>query len=723
MIFLKILMAAMSMGLGGAETHVLELALELARRGHNVTVASCGGVYVSALEAGGVRHLCAPLASKKPVCVAEATKVLSRLMREERFDIVHAHARIPAFICGKLREKFGFAFITTAHFDFKVTPLLARITNWGDHILSVSADIADNIVKNYAYPRERITLVNNGIDTARFCPENNGDAVREKHGLIGKKVVMYLGRLDEDSSLGAKALLESASSLCRADPDVRVLIVGNGKLLEDMRKRAAEINDAAGREIAILPGGTAQVASYIAASDVFVAPSRSAMEALASGKPTVIAGNFGMLGVFSPEIADEAARTNFCCRGSELPTAQKITECVLRVLSMDEREKRELVLYGRSFIEKYYSVRAMCDVCEEKYRDLLAEKKKNIIICGYYGYGNAGDEEMLASLVTYLSENKKIGNICVMSATPKKTAQEYGVCAVDRFNFSKVSEELAKADVMIFGGGNILQDKTSTKSLLYYIQVLRMAKNHACRIALCANGLGPIVREKNTERLQNALMLADYISIRDEASLMFARELTGRNDIYSTSDLVCASEYGGKSVVNLEQEKYFVICPKKIRGFNTETVADLCAEMREKYALSPVFVPMHEREDDVLCASLAARTGGKCVCPRKEELALLFRGAEFSVCMRLHAVIFALMEKCPMIAISDDGKVSSFISSIGSAECAFFPADVSGEDVCVAVRKILENRANIRDTLGFEASRHRERAQKELERLAEFITG
>lgn len=76
-----------------------------------------------------------------------------------------------------------------------------------------------------------------------------------------------------------------------------------------------------------------------------------------------------------------------------------------------------------------------------------------------------------------------------------------------------------------------------------------------------------------------------------------------------------------------------------------------------------------------------------------------------------------------MIAISDDGKVSSFISSIGSAECAFFPADVSGEDVCVAVRKILENRANIRDTLGFEASRHRERAQKELERLAEFITG
>ncbi len=711
------------MGLGGAETHVLELALELARRGHNVTVASCGGVYVSALEAGGVRHVCAPLDSKKPACVAEATKALSRLMREERFDIVHAHARIPAFICGKLREKFGFAFITTAHFDFKVNALLARITNWGDHILSVSSDIADNIVKNYAYPRERITLVNNGIDTARFCPENDGSAVKEELGVSGKKVVMYLGRLDEDSSLGARALLESAPALYSADREVRVLIVGNGKLLEDMRKRAAGINEEAGERIAILPGGTPRAAEYIAASDVFAAPSRSAMEALASGKPTVVAGNFGMLGVFSPEIAEEASRTNFCCRGSELPTAEKITECVLRVLSMNEKERRELALYGRSFIEKYYSVRAMCDVCEGKYRELLLEKKKNIVICGYYGYGNAGDEEMLASLVTSLAENQNIGNICVMSATPKKTAHEYGVRAVDRFNFTKVSEELAKADVMIFGGGNILQDKTSTKSLLYYIQVLRMARKHACRIALCANGLGPIVRAKNTERVREALMLADYISIRDEASLMFVRELTGRDDIFPTSDLVCAAQYTQTRRIFSEKEKYFVVCPKKIRGFNTEAVADLCAEMREKYGLMPVFVPMHEKEDDVLCASFAARTGGRCLCLRKEELASLFLGAEFSVCMRLHAVIFSLMAKCPMIGISDDGKVSSFISSVGSSECAFFPVDVSGEDICVAVRKILENRANIRDTLGFEAARHREKARKELERLAEFISG
>lgn len=719
---MKILMATMAMGLGGAETHVLELSLELARRGHKVFVASNGGVYADSLEAGGVRHVQVPLHSKNPRDVARANKILSRLMREEKFDIVHAHARIPAFICGKLREKFGFAFITTAHFDFKVNALLSRITDWGDHVLAVSADIADNVVKNYGYPRERITLVNNGIDTARFCPENNGESVREKHGLIGKKVVMYLGRLDDDSSLGAKALLESAPALYHEDKDIRVLIVGAGKKLDDMRKRAEEINKNAGEQIAILPGGTSQSAEYIAASDVFVAPSRSAMEALASGKPTVVAGNFGMLGVFSPKIADEAERTNFCCRESEVPTAEKITKCVLEVFAYSKEERKNAALYGRRFIEEHYSVRVMADVCEGAYRGLIAEKKKKVVICGYYGYGNAGDEAMLTSLTSALMENKNIGEICVMSATPKKTAGKYSVSAVPRFDFSTVSNALASADVMIFGGGNILQDKTSTKSLLYYLHMIRLARAHACRVALCANGLGPIVRKKNMERVKKGLLLADYISIRDEASLSFARELTGREDIYSTSDLVCALKKKTNSTISIGAEKYFLVCPKKIKGFELGTLAALCVEMREKYALMPIFLPMHGREDTSLCRELAAHVDGARIVSG-EESEYLFAGAEFSVCMRLHAVIFSLMEKCPMIGISDDGKMSAFLSSVGVAECAFFPSDAQSADISVAVRKIIENRADIRDSLGFEASRHREKAQKELERLADFITG
>lgn len=717
---MKILMATMSMGLGGAETHVLELSLELARRGHRVFVASNGGEYVPLLEAGGVEHISVPLHSKDPRCVAAAKKRLSELMEKERFDIVHAHARIPAFICGGLKKKYGYIFVTTAHFDFKVNALLARITDWGERVLAVSEDIADSVVQKYGYQRENITVVNNGIDTARFSPENDGEKIRKALDLGGKKIIMYLGRLDDDSSRGAKALLESAPLLYDKNKDVRVVIVGNGENLDEMRKRADEINVVAGENIAFLPGGTTDAASYIAACDVFVAPSRSAMEALASGKPTVVAGNFGMLGIFSPEIEHEAKRTNFCCRGSEPATAEKIAADVLKLLSCSEEEREALSNYGRRFIEENYSVRAMCDTCEKVYFELRQTKKKSVVICGYYGYGNMGDEAMLASLVSSLKDSECVGNICVMSARPKQTAEKYGVCAVSRFSVHDVCRELSKADAMIFGGGNILQDKTSTKSLMYYLQIIRMARVHSCKVMLCANGIGPVVRQKNMARVREALELSDYISIRDEASLALARTLTGRDDICGTSDIVFALKLEDERNIDCD-EKYFVVCPKRIKGFSADTLARVCSEIKRKYSLAPVFVCMHEKEDMALCGEIAAKLGGARILSGEEGLQA-FAYAEFSICMRLHAAIFSLASKCPMLGISDDGKMSSFMASLGVDECPFFPADVQSEDIMVAVRGIVEDRADIRDSLRFEAAKHKDRAEKELLHLSDALS-
>lgn len=717
---MKILMATMSMGLGGAETHVLELSLELARRGHDVFVASNGGEYVPLLKAGGVKHICVPLHSKMPHRVEEAKRRLSNLMKEERFDIVHAHARIPAFICGRLKKRYGYIFITTAHFDFKVNPLLARITDWGDCVLAVSEDIADSVVEKYGYPRENIGIVNNGIDTERFSPENSGAHVRKALGLEDKKIVMYLGRLDDDSSRGAKALLESSLLLYRKDRGIRVVIVGNGTNIDDMRKRAAEINSLAGEDIAILPGGTTDAAGHIAACDVFVAPSRSAMEALASGKPTIVAGNFGMLGIFTSEIEEEAKRTNFCCRGSVPATAERIADDVMRTLSFSNEERENLSHFGRRFIEENYSVRAMCDTCEKTYSELKKNKRKNVVICGYFGYGNLGDEAMLASLVSSLKENECVENICVMSARPKYTSERYGVCAVSRFDISDVCVELSKADAMIFGGGNILQDKTSTKSLLYYLQIIRMARARACKVVLCANGIGPVIHQKNMARVREALELSDYISIRDEASLSLARILTGREDICGTSDLVFALKMNTERKNDATSEKYFVVCPKKIKGSSADAIVHMCEEIKERYSLLPKIICMHYKEDYSLCKEISARSGGAEVLSG-EDVYEAFMDAEFSICMRLHAAIFSLMSKCPMLGISDDGKMSSFVASLGISECRFFPADVQNEDIMVAVRGMIEDRADISDALKFEAAKRKERTERELLRLSAFL--
>lgn len=720
---MKILMAAMSMGLGGAETHIYELSRELVRRGHEVFVASDGGAYADMLSACGVKHVKAPLHTKKPVSVAKASRILSELMKREKFDVVHAHARIPAFICGKLRAKYGFPFITTAHFDFRTDALLSRITDWGDRVLAVSEDIAESVAEKYGYVREKISLVNNGIDSERFSPENSGEAIREKLGLADKKTVMYLGRLDADSYLPADLLIDSAESILGAYPDARIVITGNGEKYGYLSKKAVDVNEKLGTEAVILTGGTSSPEEYVAACDVFVGPSRSAMEALASGKPTVVAGTFGMLGIFSRETEGEALRTNFCCRGDEPATAKRVSECVLQVLSYSAREREAVSSYGREFIKEHYSVSLMTDTCEKAYAELISEKGINAVICGYYGYGNTGDEAMLRALVDSLSENGRVSKISVMSSRPLKTAERFGTEALPRYDIKKLCSAFASADVMIFGGGNILQDKTSTKSLLYYTHIIELASRYACRIALCANGIGPITRKKNMDTVRKALLLADYISMRDADSLALAAELTGRTDIYSSGDLAFAGEIQAHGS---EKTGYYAVFPKNMKDMPAETMLRFFRLMKSRYGLVPVFAAMHAREDSPLCRKLASKLPWAVFAENARDTASmgkLLSGAEFSVCMRLHAAVFSVMSKCPMIAVSDDTKMGALFSACDMGGCELLDAAASPSEMCEAVSRVMANREYISEHLENEALLGRAQARRELDRLGAFIAG
>ena len=135
---MKILMCAMALDIGGAETHVLELSRALCSMGHSVTVASNGGAYVRELEACGIKHVRIPLHTKAPSRVIKSYFALKKLIKKEKFDIVHAHARIPAFVCGLLHPVLHFRFVTTAHWVFDVNALWKRIAYWGEKTVAVS---------------------------------------------------------------------------------------------------------------------------------------------------------------------------------------------------------------------------------------------------------------------------------------------------------------------------------------------------------------------------------------------------------------------------------------------------------------------------------------------------------------------------------------------------------------------------------------------------------
>ena len=130
-------MATMGLDLGGAETHIVELSKELARIGYRVSAISNGGVYVKELQEAGISHFEAPLNRRDFHSLLRSYRQLKHVIRTERPDVVHAHARIPALLCSILCKRYHIPFVTTAHFNFRTGGALGFLTRWGQKSIAV----------------------------------------------------------------------------------------------------------------------------------------------------------------------------------------------------------------------------------------------------------------------------------------------------------------------------------------------------------------------------------------------------------------------------------------------------------------------------------------------------------------------------------------------------------------------------------------------------------
>lgn len=360
----NIMLSLMKLDIGGAETHVVELAKELKRRGHNVIVTSNGGVYADELEAYGIKHYTVPLQNKNPFNVIKAYTLLKKIIKEEKIDIVHSHARIPSFILGLLHKKMKFPFVTTAHWVFTTKYGLKYITNWGQQTVAVSEDIKTYLMDNYGIPEDNIVVTINGIDTDRFSPDTDCSDIRKEFDLSeDDNVIVYVSRMDKDRSLVAKQLVEASERL--NTENLKLLIVGDGNDFENLKSLAQD------KPYVKLAGGRTDINKLIAAGCLFIGVSRAALEAMAAEKPVIIAGNEGYIGLFDESKLGVGIDTNFCCRGCAESTVDMLCDDINRFFDMDSEQRRKLGIYGRKLIMDNYSVIKMTDDTVKIYERVL----------------------------------------------------------------------------------------------------------------------------------------------------------------------------------------------------------------------------------------------------------------------------------------------------------------------------------------------------------------
>ncbi len=733
----RILMALTRFDIGGAETHVLELSLELSRMGYHVVVVSNGGVYEKNLEQAGIAHYKIPLHSKTPLNMAKSLKLLKKVIKEENIDIVHAHGRIPAFLCGILKKSMDFTFVTTAHWVFDTSHGLKYLSNWGEKVMSVSEDIKTYLMENYKTNPTDIFVTINGIDTNKFNKDADASSVIEEFSLSpDSKKIVYISRMDADRAQVAFELSEITPELVRICPDIEIVIVGGGNVFDKLKDKCDKINEELGKRHLILTGGRTDIYKFAALGDIFVGVSRSALEAMACEKPVIVAGNEGYIGIFDESKLPVSIDTNFCCRGLEASNPELLLRDLKILLANPKEENEKLGAYGRETILNNYSLSKMARDCEKMYISACDSKRWDAVISGYYGFNNAGDESLLHAMIENLRAKKDDVRLMVLSKEPKKTEMAHGVYAVNRYNFFKIRKTLKESKLLIFGGGSLIQDVTSSKSLWYYLSVIKEAIKIKIPVMFYANGIGPVTKEKNRTKVIDVLKKVDIITLRDENSYEEVKEMgIDLEKVTLTADPALTIEKASKEEILEIFKNEGIPTDKKILGISIRSWKECNAnfwtefskgveEICKKYDLIPVFIPLKIDEDTIISKQASDKMGIESYILSCEynsgQLVGIINECEFAISMRLHSMIYASACGVCSIGISYDPKVSGFAQYIG-IKSTLDLEDVSKDALLSLADAIMENKDELEKALGEKVYELKGKALKNADMASEFI--
>ena len=331
-------------------------------------------------------------------------------------------------------------------------------------------------------------------------------------------------------------------------------------------------------------------------------------------------------------------------------------------------------------------------------------KQKRILISGYYGYFNTGDEAVLAVLLSSLRESGN-NNVTVLSATPTATRQMHGVDSCSRFGIISLIKSIRNCDVLISGGGGLLQDATSSRSLYYYLLLMGMALLGGKKVMLYANGIGPVNRKINRRLVAYIVKKASVITVRDAFSRQELVDIgVPENKVVQAADpalllgsivpVGTSTSANGRVAVALRHWPAF-------RSSENILVA-LCDRMVELSGQPVVFVPMQYPHDIEFSRIIISKMRHNAEIiedmQKPADIYGFLRNTEFVVAMRLHALIFAATAGVPVLGIAYDPKVESFLNQI-SQPC-LSSLTVSGiENALAALETAWNNRLIARSSM------------------------
>lgn len=289
---------------------------------------------------------------------------------------------------------------------------------------------------------------------------------------------------------------------------------------------------------------------------------------------------------------------------------------------------------------------------------------KNVVISGYYGSNNFGDECILSVLIEKLKEYNL--NITVLSLEPEKTSKINNVKSVKSFNLPAAIKEIKNSDMLISGGGSLLQDVTSVKSLFYYLFIIFLAKFFKKKVFIFAQGIGPINNIFGEYWCKKLLKKVDFITVRDDKSQFLL------NTWGIKAHLVCDPLFGLNLGTPNPLEKVGVQL-RSIKALDEQFLNALAIQVEKKFFDKKIEIySLQDSLDKEICSRF--KTMLKNLNPNiqteiifkktPKEIIKHISELKFMIAMRFHACLIAAKYGIKTLALSYDYKVQKLAEEL-----------------------------------------------------------
>ena len=325
---------------------------------------------------------------------------------------------------------------------------------------------------------------------------------------------------------------------------------------------------------------------------------------------------------------------------------------------------------------------------------------KNVLISGYYGFNNTGDEAMIETMSTLLA--KRDYGLIVLSSNPEKTKELYNVDAYDRYKFWSIVKAIRKTDILVSGGGTLFQDITSKKSIWYYLGIVKLAQLLGKKVVIAYQGMGPINTKfyrwitKKTLNKKSVKLIA----LRDKQAYEYAKEMGIKEEkMILSSDMIFMMKppANERSLKILKDNVHNLQEGEKLIGFSvrewkdkdrTDLFAEVADKLVEKYNARIVFFPFHKPKDAEISKIIMHKMKHEdktVLIPNRylpSEILGTMGQMDINIGVRLHALVFSALMNVPTVGISYEPKIDGFLEMINMTPVCTYEN--------ISVEKILE---------------------------------